>query len=119
MAWKRSGVQFPLAPQTVSLGARWDCSGPIKAGTVTPETFKLIEVALVRAEHMHDERAVIQQHPLPLLFAFDTYWRGSTRRSDLLLDRIDNSIDLPGVSGAGDHKMELSSRLPQRIECYR
>ena len=57
---------------TVSGGVGWGGGGPIEAGAVTPEAFKLIEVALVRMEHMHYECAVIHKHPLTLLFALNT-----------------------------------------------
>jgi hypothetical protein len=72
---------------------------------VGPHPFEAVERALFGVEHVHHERAVVEQHPLERVETLDAERSRSARVGDLLLDVVDDRLHLPGVGAVRDHEV--------------
>src|SRR5690606_19594120 len=68
---------------------------PLDAGAVAPQALEPVEGALLGVEHVHDERAVVEQHPLERVEPLDAQRTRPARLGDAALDLLDDRLDLP------------------------
>ena len=78
---------------------------PIDAGCVGPEAFEGVVLARLFEEDVHDDVAVVEQHPRAAFAPF----LGARSRVGLLaqrlLDRFDDRADLTGIACTGDDEV--------------
>src|SRR5215203_3748799 len=72
-------------------------------GGFAPETFKVVEAALFRAEEVHDHVVEVEQHPAGVGIAFATARMHALLR-EALIHRVDDGIHLTFTCHRADHE---------------
>ena len=88
---------------------------------ISPETSEIVEIAGVAVEKMNDEIAVIEQHPLGGVVAFDADRAAIRARFELFVDLVSDRLNLPLVRAACDNEKfgkagELAQIEPDDVE---
>lgn len=71
---------------------------------ISPETFQLVVLPGLVGEHVHNQKAVVHQHPAEGVSALDPLWLRPSGLGDGLFDRIDDGPNLTVVSTRRDHE---------------
>ena len=70
---------------------------PVYVRDVTVQALDLVELAHLGEEHVHDDIAIVDEHPLMFVDTLDPPWRPARRLTRLPLDIVDERTHQPPV----------------------
>src|SRR4249920_3510729 len=80
-----------------------------------PHLLEVVELAHLGPEHVHDDVGGVDQHPVTLRAAFDTY-TAVPSLSQLARQLLGDGSDVPIRSAGGDHHVVADGRFPPDVD---